>query len=287
MEPIHFACFPLAVVGLASTSLFAVQDSRPDPWIDKGPEVHNHGMLMDHHKFTVVAHRANHVHAPENSLQGIRDAIKVGADYVELDLMTTKDVEIVMMHDDKVDRTTDGHGAVRDLALTEIRALHFKFHQDHPEPVPTLDEVLNTVGRKVRIYMDIKAVTPAQVLPYLQRHRTSDHVIAYCYGPNHVEQWRSGAPKIPVISDFDLRTPDQIEAQWKAHPFAIFDGPARDLSVDAITTLHRLHVLVWPDIQSSAEGPESWQKYIDMGVDGFQTDHPEALVQFLRTKGIR
>jgi glycerophosphoryl diester phosphodiesterase len=261
--------------------------SQKDVWEAADPAGRNRTMLMGHHRFAVVSHRANHVASPENSLQAIREAIRVGVDYVELDLRTTRDGEIVMMHDGTVDRTTDGHGQVHDLTLAEIRSFHYKSPTKRPETVPTFDEVLDTVGRKVRIYMDIKAVTPQQVLPYLTKHGTADHVIAYCYGPQHVEMWRSGAPKIPVISDFDLKSQDQIEHDWKAHPFAIFDGPARDLKPEFIQTLHKLHVLVWPDIQSGPDNPPEWQKYIEMGVDGFQTDHPEALVNYLKMKKLR
>ena len=242
---------------------------------------------MGKHKFAVVAHRSNHVSAPENSLQGIRDAIKVGADYVELDLRTTKDREIVMMHDDTIDRTTDGTGRISEMTLKDIRSVHFKFPNAVAEPVPTFDEVLTTVGQKVRIYMDIKAVTPKQVAPYLLKHRTQKHVIAYCYGPLHVEQWRQDAPKIPVISDFEMTSVEQLKRSWTAHPFAIFDGSASDLTPEYVQALHELHVLVWPDIQSSHEGPEEWQKYIDMGVDGFQTDHPAMMIDYLNSKGIR
>jgi len=263
------------------------QQPTLDDWPTKSVAIHNRGMLMGKHRFAVVAHRSNHVVAPENSLQGIRDAIKVGADYVELDLRTTKDHEIVMMHDDTVDRTTDGTGHVSQMTLQEIRGVHFKVSTATSEPVPTFDEVLDTVGRKVRIYMDIKAVTPKQVLPYLQKHRALDHVIAYCYGPLHVEQWREDAPKIPVISDFEMTSVEQLKKSWLAHPFAIFDGSASDLTPDYVRALHELHVLVWPDIQSSHEGPEEWQKYIDMGVDGFQTDHPASMIEYLTSKGIR
>jgi glycerophosphoryl diester phosphodiesterase len=258
-----------------------------DPWQESTPALRNRGLLEGKHRFAVISHRANHVDAPENALQGIRDAIKVGVDYVELDLRTTSDGAIVMMHDDSVDRTTDGHGEVRNLTLATIRSLHFTHPRALAEPVPTFDEVLDTIGNKVRIYMDIKAVTPQQVLPYLLKHHEEKHVIAYCYGPQHVEQWRQGAPSIPVIADFNLRSPEQIERDWKAHPFAIFDGPARELTAEAIATLHHLHVLVWPDIQGPQESPKQWQKYIDMGVDGFQTDHPGALIDYLEQIGIR
>ena len=281
----HFFLASLFLGSYSTQDRYSVQVD--DVWASKLPEFHNHGMLMAKHRFAVVAHRANHVKAPENSLEAIREAIRVGTDYVELDLRTTKDGEIVMMHDDTVDRTTDGHGRVRELTLAEIKKLHFKVQQAVPEQVPTFDEVLDTVGRRMRIYRDIKAVTPQQVLPYLVKHRMTDHVIAYCYGPEHVEQWRAGAPKIPVISDFDLKSPEQVSSDWTAHPFAIFDGPARELNADTIKALHQHRVLIWPDIQSSPDNPSEWQKYIDLGVDGFQTDHPEALVNYLISKGIR
>jgi len=248
----------------------------------------NHGFLSHGHRFAVIAHRGNHVEAPENSLDAIKEAIRVGADYTELDLRTTHDGEIVMMHDNTVDRTTDGHGRVQDLTLAQIRALHFKRARNPDEKVPTFDEVLDVVKGKIRIYMDIKAVTPLQVLRYLRRHGMTRDVIAYLYGPSHVDQWRKDAPHIPIIADLNsIKEPQQVEADWKPHPFRISDGSALDYRLEIVQKFHSLNVLVWPDIQNPLEGPGQWQPVIDLDVDGLQTDHPEALIKYLEEQHIR
>lgn len=256
--------------------------------LDSDRASRNRGFLMHGHHFAVIAHRGNHVVAPENSLDAVREAIRVGADYTELDLRTTKDGQIVMMHDGSVDRTTDGHGEIQNLTFQEIRKLHLKGARTPDEKVPTFDEVLDLVKGKIRIYMDIKAVTPAQVIPMLRRHGMERNVIAYLYGPEHVDQWRSEAPQIPVIADLDhLTDSNQIQKEWSPHRFRISDGSAMSYRPEFVSKFHELKVLVWPDIQNPFEGPKQWQKYIDMDVDGFQTDHPEALIQYLEQMKIR
>src|SRR5580658_3936942 len=62
------------------------------------------------HAFTVVCHRGDHTHAPENTLAAFANAIKAGADYVEIDLRTTVDSQLVIMHDATVNRMTGGSG---------------------------------------------------------------------------------------------------------------------------------------------------------------------------------
>lgn len=244
-------------------------------------------MLGHSHKFAVVCHRGNHVEAPENTLDAFREAVKVGADFFETDLRTTKDGVVVLMHDSTVDRTTNGKGKVRDLTLREIRDLKIKGARSDSERVPTFDEALRLARGRINIYMDIKDVTPQQVLPLLQKSHMQGNVIAYVYSGAQVDQWHLGAPAIPAISDFELKEPSQLEATWHAHPFAIFDGPAFDLNSQTVARLHELNVLVWPDIQNPAEGPDQWKHFMDYGVDGFQTDHPAALIQFLKSIGRR
>src|SRR5260370_483413 len=75
------------------------------------------------HRFTVVCHRGNHVAYPENSMAAYEEAIKVDADYIEIDLRTTKDGQLISMHDATVNRMTDGTGAVKDLTFAEIEKL--------------------------------------------------------------------------------------------------------------------------------------------------------------------
>lgn len=87
----------------------------------------------------VIGHRGAKALAPENTLAGIRAAARCRADAVEVDVRLTKDGTLVLMHDDTVDRTTDGRGKVEDLSYKEISAL-----DSEGEKVPTLEEALES-----------------------------------------------------------------------------------------------------------------------------------------------
>jgi glycerophosphoryl diester phosphodiesterase len=82
--------------------------------------------------------------APENTIAAFDAAAAVGGDYMELDVQVTKDGELVLMHDDKVDRTTNGTGAVRDLTFAETR----KLDAGRGQQVPTLREALLWESRR-------------------------------------------------------------------------------------------------------------------------------------------
>ena len=86
----------------------------------------------------VIAHRGGPVYAPENTLAAFRSAIAQSVDWLELDVQMTKDGELVVIHDETVDRTTDGTGAVRDLTLEQIRQLD----AGQGEQIPTFKEVV-------------------------------------------------------------------------------------------------------------------------------------------------
>src|SRR5664279_3413431 len=111
------------------------------------------------HKFIVIAHRGDHVNVPENTLAAYKNAIKNGVDYVEIDLRTTKDSVLVIMHDASVDRMTNGKGAVSDLTYKEIKQLKITGKGKDSATtyeVPTFEEVLKTCRDKIHIYLDFK-----------------------------------------------------------------------------------------------------------------------------------
>src|SRR5258708_47839 len=93
----------------------------------------------------VISHRGEHLAHPENTLPAFQAAIDAKADYFELDVRTTSDGHLVLMHDATVDRTTNGHGAVRDMTFDQIRALDAGARfgpQFAGTKVPTFDEAL-------------------------------------------------------------------------------------------------------------------------------------------------
>ena len=107
----------------------------------------------------VMAHRGASGYAPENTLAAFRLAVRQGADLLETDLRFTKDDKLVCIHDATVDRTTDGHGAVSDMTLAEIKKLRIRSQFDDRCPnerVPTLDELLDVTPEDVGLGLELK-----------------------------------------------------------------------------------------------------------------------------------
>lgn len=95
----------------------------------------------------VLAHRGASGYAPENTIEAYKKAIELGADGIELDVQMTKDGEIVVIHDETIDRTSDGKGWVKDYTLEELRKFNFNNHNPHypHADIPTMREVFELI----------------------------------------------------------------------------------------------------------------------------------------------
>src|ERR1700738_2528650 len=117
----------LASFGLISTS---AQTERP-------------GLPACKNNYVVIAHRGDHTELPENTLAAYASAIKLGVDYVEVDLRTTKDNFLVILHNETVDRMTNGKGKVKEFGYTAIRALAIAGNANNRSyTIPSFKEVL-------------------------------------------------------------------------------------------------------------------------------------------------
>src|SRR6202050_1806958 len=105
---------------------------------------------------TVISHRGEHLSHPENTLAAFQAAIDAGADFFELDVRTTSDGRLVLMHDRTVDRTTNGKGAGREMPFDQIRALD----SGGGTKPPTLEEALNLAHGRIGVYVDCKDLAP-------------------------------------------------------------------------------------------------------------------------------
>jgi glycerophosphoryl diester phosphodiesterase len=109
--------------------------------------MHGRGVLR-------IGHRGAAGHAPENTLAAVAAGLALGVDLIEVDVQSTRDGALVIMHDKRVDRTTDGAGTVGELTLAEIRSLR----AGNGDPVPTLDDVLRAVSGRAGMMIEI--ITP-------------------------------------------------------------------------------------------------------------------------------
>ncbi|MGI9546312.1 MAG: glycerophosphodiester phosphodiesterase family protein [Flavobacteriaceae bacterium] len=127
----------------------------------------------------VIAHRADWRSFPENSIESTRSAIELGVDMVEIDIRKTKDGHLILMHDEKVDRTTNGSGKVSELTFTEIDSLRLMSGVGVPTSykIPTLRQALLECKGKIMVNLDKADDYFEAIYPILKETNTIGQVV--------------------------------------------------------------------------------------------------------------
>jgi glycerophosphoryl diester phosphodiesterase len=229
----------------------------------------------------VIAHRGEHLHNPENTLAAIRGAIAAGADYVELDVRTTRDGHLVLMHDDTLDRTTDGHGKVARFSLAQISQLKVK-PVGNTDPadlrVPTFEQALQLAHGHIHVYVDCKDLTPASLATALKQTHMTTSVVVYGDDPFLADVHRL-APALRVMPEADdPATLDRLAASLDLKILA-FD--ADDFNDPTILAARHKHLDIFVDRLDAFDSEVYWAKAIESGATGIQTNHPADLIAYL------
>lgn len=161
----------------------------------------------------VISHAACKGHAPENTLAGIRAALDLGSDGIEIDVHTTSDGVPVLLHDDTLERTTDGAGDVHALSLDQVRRLDAgsKSHAGRyaGERVPTLAEVLDLTRGHALLIIEVKqAAIEREVVDAVRRAGAAGDVMVWSFRATVVKAMREIAPEIPCGQLWSGRDPD-------------------------------------------------------------------------------
>ena len=244
------------------------------------------------HKFIVIAHRGDHTQYPENTLAGYAAAIKDGADYIEIDVRSTSDGELISLHDATVNRMTDGKGPLKDLTLAQVENLKIRNKNQTDTAtyrVPTFEQILALCCNKIYIYIDFKEADAAPTYKLLKKHHMEKQVLIYINKASQVPDWRKTYPAMPLMVSLPDRAktvPAMQQFINQYHP-DILDGDYTGYSAEMLAYAKIISMPVWPDAQSPAEGPTAWDKAIATGFTGLQTDNPPALIKYLEQKGLR
>lgn len=240
----------------------------------------------------VIAHRGFSGRAPENTRIAFDQAIDAGADMVELDVLLSRDGEVVVIHDETLDRTTNGSGPVSEHDLDELRRLDAGSWFDPAfagERLPILDEVLDIVRGRILLNVEIKAglsmaaqaiLVPKVVEQILIRDMT-EQVIISSFDPRPLGRLRAVAPEIQRASLYNQLLhsgllPHQVTDQVAAGAFHVGadqlddemlrDAAAHDLPVAVYTVNERQAMAYW----------------IERGVSAIFTDRPDVMVDLVR-----
>jgi len=236
-------------------------------------------------QIVVISHRGEHLAHPENTLPAFEAAIAAGADYFELDVRTTSDGKLVLMHDAKVDRTTNGAGLVRQMTFDQIRDLDAgaKFNAAFAgTKVPTFEEALRMAHGRIGVYVDCKDIAPADLVSMLEKTDMTGKVVIYG-GAGFLKKVHELGPRLKVMPEAGSASALEHLAEELHLEVAAFD--AGDFKDDVIEAAKRAHVRIYVDRLWREDDLAHWQDAVERGAAGIQTDKPAELVTYLRTKG--
>jgi glycerophosphoryl diester phosphodiesterase len=241
----------------------------------------------------IFAHRGASAHAPENTLAAFVLALKHGAEAVEMDVKLTADGEVVIIHDQSVDRTTDGTGKVAELTLSAIKKLDAGAYFDIAyagEPIPTLGEYFDMLGQRIFTNVELTNYAsprddlPDKVVALVKEHNLVERVMFSSFNPRALQRAQTLLPEVPVGL---LTLPG-----WKGWPLRSWLGrmlvpgyqalhPEKgDVTETLVGAAHRRgqRVHVW-----TVNDPGEMNRLFTLGVDGIFTDDPRLALQILRS----
>lgn len=247
------------------------------------------GNLLLSDRFLNIAHRGGGKLRPEETLPAYEHALAVGADVLELDVHATADGVIVAMHDETVDRTTDGTGLIHDMTFAELRALDagYRFTPDGGQSfpyrgmgiaVPTVDEILTQFPDSYYL-IEIKQSEPPIVdalLAVLDGHDVLDRVVLASFDGDAIAAVRAAAPE--VLTAMSLQEWVEFNAKLGdpgyTPPAKFVQSPWNSTTPQVVAFAHQLGLKVQPWTVNDAG---AMTDLIARGVDGIMTDDPALL----------
>lgn len=255
----------------------------------------------------IISHRGDWRNAPENSLQAIRNCIAMGVDIVEIDIQKTKDGQLVLMHDNTLDRTTTGKGRVSDWTLDSLKTLllrdgigHSTYHK-----IPTLKEAMLEAKGRIMVNLDKCYDYFPEAYKVLEATGTTDHVILKGYNKTvdevkqYLKDYLSKIYFMPIIN---------LDAPGAATTLDAFQKNMKPVAVELVfasdtsKVLSRLDVIkqrgsrvwinsLWGNLCANHDderavndlaGTYGW--ILQKGANMVQTDRPAMLLKYTRSR---
>jgi glycerophosphoryl diester phosphodiesterase len=226
----------------------------------------------------VVGHRGFKAVAPENTIASFEAAAAVGTDYMELDVHQTKDGELILMHDGKVDRTTNGKGAVHDLTFAEIR----KLDAGERQQVPTLREALLWAKLKgVRIDIDHKD-GPVEDIARVVRETGMMERVVIEGSRDRLKRFAEllpGVDTMPHVESLeDIRTACEL-----LHTTVVRLSLEQLAKPEDVEAVHKCGARVSVTILGKEDNEEGIRRVITEGAELIETDHPDVVAKVRHT----
>jgi glycerophosphoryl diester phosphodiesterase len=228
----------------------------------------------------IIAHRGMHTLAPENSLAAIKACAEDYIEWVEVDVRLTKDGQHVIIHDDSVDRCSNGKGKVSDLTWEELKQLDAgswfaaRFKDSR---FLSLSELLTATKGKVNLYLDCKQIDPGLLVKEILAAEMEKQVIVYAEPEVLAKVSDAAKKKIPIMTKYRPKT-STIEAFLKQIQPAAVEVDAEDVTAELCNSFHARGIKVQAKVLGDKwDNATVWGKMLDAQVDWLQTDDPVGL----------
>ena len=252
----------------------------------------------------VIAHQGGDGVWPGDTMYAFENAVRIGADVLEMDAHITKDGQIVLMHDEKVDRTTDGTGLIEDLTLEQLKGLDaaYQYSKDNGETfpyrgqgiqVPTLEELFQKFPQ-MRYVIEIKLTANPIDKPLcelIRKHSMQDKVVIASFHDQAMRNFRETCPEVATsasrgeVTTFVLLGKVFLSGLVAPGYESIqppYD-PAESKNIPIMTKrfIREAHVKNLAVEPWTVDDPELMKQYIEWGVDGIMTDRPDLMIEVL------
>lgn len=242
----------------------------------------------------VAAHRASHKMYVENSIPAIKHAIEIGVDVIEVDVKVTKDSVVVLNHDGKIDRTTNGTGDPEKYTWAELQ----KFRLEMPdgkltnEKLATFEEALLIAKRKALIDIDIKTSNLKPVVDVIKKTGTQNQVFFFDNDYDALKEVLTMLPEailMPRAYSYEMADSAlRVFAPEVVHIDESFYTP------ELTKLIRQKDARIWINALDGADrqirigkGPAAIDSLLRFGANIIQTDEPERLIEILKEKGLR
>ena len=263
-------------------------------WILVSPAIFSKSTIKNNREITVTGHRGAAGYAPENTMASVQKALDLGVDRIEIDIHQSKDSVVVVLHDESVDRTTNGEGIIADMSYDEIRRLDagiFFSKEFEGEKIPSLEEVIILVNGRCDLVIEFKNGNDhyprieEHVIELLNKYDALDWCIVHSFNTAVLVRLHKKIPTLRLHKLFIVQfrfTPIYYDLSFenfdpKDHPYieeySIYEYFGNREIISRLQTLGK-KVNIW-----TLNDPEKINAYKDLGIDGIITDYPDLIRQ--------